>query len=136
MGSLTRRSITPPGLEHGDNPIPAACRYGPLLVTSRVRGVDPATGQQPDAVEAQVAHMFANMDTILTGGGASWKHVVKMSFWIADPAARPLINAAWVQRFPDPESRPARQVINSPLGHGMLVQCDALAFIEPEATHG
>lgn len=136
MGTLIRRSITPPGLEHGDNPIPAACRYGPLLATSRVRGVDPATGEQPDAVDAQVTHMFANMDTILADGGGCWGNIVKMTFWIAEPAARPLINAAWVARFPNPESRPARQVINSPLGHGMLVQCDALAFIEPEAGHG
>lgn len=132
MGSIVRRSITPPGLEHGDNPIPAACRYGPLLATSRVRGVDPASGQQPDAVEAQVAHMFTNMDTVLIQGGAGWANVVKMTFWIAEPRARALINAAWAERFPNADSRPARQMINGPLGHGMLVQCDALAFVPSE----
>jgi len=136
VGGLKRVSITPSGLEHGANPIPAASRRGPMLATGGVRGVDRRTGGMPDAVEEQVALMFTNLGDILAAGGAGWDDIVKMTFWVAAPEARPAINAAWLERFPDADSRPARHLLNYDLAHGMLVQCDALAFVTSETPHG
>lgn len=124
-----RRSIVVEGLGHGTNPIPAAARIGPFVATGGIRGVDPATGQMPADVEGQVSLMFANLETILTAGGADLEDVLKMTFWLATPDARAPINAEWIRVFPDPERRPARHVLNYALGHGMVVQCDALAVI-------
>lgn len=124
-----RRSITVEGLGHGANPIPAASRIGPFVATGGVRGVDPATGKMPDDIEGQVSRMFANLQAILEAGGASLDDVLKMTFWLATPDARASINAEWVRAFPDPDRRPARHLLNYALGHGMLVQCDALAVL-------
>src|SRR6266853_4525029 len=44
-----RVSIEVPGFEH-DNPIPAACRVGPFLITSGVSGKEPGTGKLPDGI--------------------------------------------------------------------------------------
>jgi 2-iminobutanoate/2-iminopropanoate deaminase len=124
-----RRSIVVDGLGHGANPIPAASRIGPFVATGGIRGVDPVTGQMPADIETQVSLMFANLQAILSAGGADLGDVLKMTFWLATPDARAPINAEWVRAFPDPDRRPARHVLNYALGHGMLVQCDALAVI-------
>lgn len=124
-----RRSITVAGLGHGANPIPAASRIGPFLATGGVRGVDPATGEMPADVETQARRMFENLKVILAAGGADFDDVLKVTVWIATPAARAAVNAGWIKAFPDEHSRPARHVLNYELGHGMLVQCDALAVI-------
>lgn len=124
-----RRSIIVDGLGHGANPIPAASRVGPFIATGGVRGVDPATGQMPDDLAEQVRLMFANVRTLIEAGGGEMDGVIKMTFWIRSPEARPLINAEWIRAFPDEASRPARHMLTYDLGHGMLVQCDALAVI-------
>ncbi len=132
-----RRSIVVRGLEHGANPIPAASRVGPFVATGGVRGVDPATGEMPADLGEQVSRMFENLETILAEAGAQFDDVLKVTVWVATPEARPLINAAWVERFPNPASRPARHLMNYALGHGMLVQCDALAIVpdSPEVSN-
>src|SRR5271168_4469359 len=52
-----RVSIEVPGFEH-DNPIPAACRVGPFLVSSGVSGKEPYTGKLPEGIDAQCDQMF------------------------------------------------------------------------------
>lgn len=124
-----RRSIVVDGLGHGANPIPAASRVGPFIATGGVRGVDISSGEMPAEASAQVDLMFSNLETILSAGGAGLNDVLKVNIWLATPDARPAVNEAWVRAFPDPASRPARHILNYALGHGMLVQCDALAVL-------
>jgi 2-iminobutanoate/2-iminopropanoate deaminase len=124
-----RLSIEIPGLAH-KNPIPAACRIGPLLTTSVITGQDPSTGQCPDGIEAQCAQMFANVRQILAAGGAEPEDVAKINVWLKDLALRPHVNKEWLLMFPDPHSRPARHTFQaSDLPQGMLVQCDVIAFV-------
>jgi hypothetical protein len=40
------------------------------------------------------------------------------------------INDEWVKMFPDPASRPARQVMEVPMEAGVLIQCDFMAIVE------
>ena len=125
-----RVSIEVPGMVH-DNPLPAACRLGPLLITSGVSGKEPGTGTFPEGIEAQCARMFATIRQILEVGGASPDDVVKISFWVKDRAQRPHINKEWLAMFPDPHSRPARHTFQTAdLPGEMLVQCEVIAYIE------
>jgi hypothetical protein len=39
------------------------------------------------------------------------------------------INDEWAVMFPDPASRPARQIMEVPMEAGVLVQCDLMAVI-------
>ena len=73
-----RVSIEVPGLGH-DNPIPAASRIGPILISSTIAGKDMTTGKVVEGIEAQCAHMFANMLAILKAGGATAEDIVKLS---------------------------------------------------------
>ena len=40
------------------------------------------------------------------------------------------VNDEWVKMFPDPASRPARQIMEVPMEAGVLIQCDFMAVIE------
>lgn len=125
-----RRSIEVAGLEHPGLPIPAASRVGPLLATGGIRGVDRETGTMPADMAGQTELMFANLRAIVEAGGGSIDRIVKVTVWIAVPEARAAVNDVWVKLFPDPAARPARHTLTYDLPGGMLVQCDALAFID------
>jgi 2-iminobutanoate/2-iminopropanoate deaminase len=124
-----RRSIEVEGFSHGAQPIPAASRVGPLIMTGGVYGLDPATGKLPDDVNDQARLMFANLERIMVAAGAGLDRVVRMTVFVKVPEARAAVNAQWLLAFPDPASRPARHtLINTDLAANMLIQCDATAF--------
>jgi 2-iminobutanoate/2-iminopropanoate deaminase len=127
--TLERISIHVPGHGHGEAPVPAASRVGPFIATGGVRGVDLASGKLVEGVEAQARQMFANLRVIVEQAGGSVDTILKVTVWAGTPEARSAINAPWLLLFPDPQSRPARHVINQALPGGMLVQCDALAVM-------
>ncbi|MBV8592707.1 MAG: RidA family protein [Caulobacteraceae bacterium] len=127
---MPRKSITIEGFSHGQQPIPAASRVGPLLMTGGVHGIDPATGKLADAIDDQVRLMFENLGRILSAAGGGFENVVKMTVYVKDPAARPLVNENWIRVFPDAEGRPARHtLVYEHLAPGMSVQCDATAWL-------
>jgi len=129
---MKRVSIEVPGFEH-DNPIPAGCRKGPFLITSGVSGKQPFTGKYPEGIEAQCAQMFETIRKILEVAGATTDDIVKINVWLKDRNLRPAVNKEWLAMFPDPHLRPARHTFQSPdLPGGMLVQCEVIAYVEPE----
>lgn len=126
---MTRRSIEVEGFSHGAQPIPAASRVGPLIMTGGVYGLDRETGNIPDGVEDQARLMFANLRRILEEGGATLDDVARVTVFVKVPEARGAVNAEWLAAFPDPASRPARHTLqNDHLPANMLVQCDAVAW--------
>ena len=124
---MTRRSIDIDGFHHA-NPIPAASRVGPLLVSSVVAARDPGSDRVPDEPAAQIANLFGHVDAMLRAGGADWRHVVKMNFYVPDIAVRALINAPWLDHFPDPAARPARHT--QVAAEQTSVTCDFTAYVD------
>jgi 2-iminobutanoate/2-iminopropanoate deaminase len=102
-----RRSISIPGLSHL-TAIPVATRIGPLVVSSVIAPFDPGTRNVPETIEAQVANIFTHVGAMLDAAGATWEHVAKMSFWLAEPGHRAAVEAPWLAHFPDDTSRPSR----------------------------
>jgi len=124
-----RVSIEVPGLKH-DNPIPAACRIGPFLVSSVITPKD-ASGKVADSLDAQCAQVFANLRTLLTAAGTTPERVIKLTVWLKDRELRPHVNKFWLEMFPDPHSRPARHTFSAPeLPDPQMVQMEAMAVIE------
>ncbi len=124
-----RRSIEVGGVKH-QNPIPAACRKGPFVVSGAISGTDPETGKVPDDLDVQCRLMFQNVRRLIEAAGGTTGDIVKMTVWIADRGLRPVMNRHWVEMFPDPASRPARHTV----AHGdftppMQIQCDLFAVI-------
>jgi len=129
MSAARRVSIEVPGFEH-DNPIPAACRIGPFLVSSVISGKEPYTGKLPETLEAQCEQMWNTVGRILEIAGGSPENIIKMTVWLKDRTQRPAVNKGWLEMFPDEHSRPARHTFNAPeLSGNMLVQCEIYAVI-------
>lgn len=127
---MTRQSIILDNFNHGVQPIPAASRVGDLVMSGGIYGLDPASGALPNDLGEQVALMFRHFDNIMAAAGAGLEHVVRMTFYIKDPAARAHINTHWLERFPDETSRPARHTLTyTSLPANMLVQCDFVALV-------
>ena len=82
-----RQTFHVDGFSH-KNPIPAACRVGPLLMTGLVNGMDPATGQLAGTLEAQCALMFLQVRRILEAAGGSVDDIVRMHVWLKDRSQR------------------------------------------------
>lgn len=122
------RSLHVPHIGH-KAPIPLGARVGPLICSSGIAGKDPADGSLPADGATQVANAFANLQALLAAGGAGLESVAKLVVTLADDGLREAVNAQWLACFPDPADRPARHIVVQPLGHGMQVQLEVLAWV-------
>jgi len=123
-----RRSIYIDEFAH-KNPIPNASRIGTIIASVLIHGAAPETQTFPPTVEKQCEFMFANLRRTVEAGGARIEDIIKVTFWVKELQRKP-INDEWVKMFPDPASRPARQVMEVPMEPGVLIQCDFMAIIE------
>lgn len=123
---MARQSFDISSLTHA-NPIPAATRIGPLVMSSIIVPRDPGASTVPETIEDQLANLFHHVGEALTAAGAGWHHVAKMTFYLPDLDLRAELNRPWLQHFPDPTSRPARHTQLSP---GKFAQCDFVAYID------
>lgn len=129
-----RKSIYIEGFAHGKNPVPAASLIGNLLATGAIFGVDPHSGKVASEPEEECRLMFHHAERLLRQAGGSFGDVLKMTFFLRPEVSRELINAHWINAFPDPASRPARHVIvSNTLPPSMQMQCDLLAVL---GSHG
>lgn len=124
------RSIDVPGIGH-KAPIPLGARVGPLLCSSAISGKDPATGGLAPTPAGQVDQAFANLRALLAAGGATLEDVARLTVTLADDGLRDEVNRHWLACFPDPADRPARHIGVQPLGHGMAVQLECIAWVAP-----
>jgi 2-iminobutanoate/2-iminopropanoate deaminase len=125
---VMRRSIYIDEYAH-KSPIPNASRIGNIIVSGLIRGIDPATEKFPPTVEQQCAFMFEHLRRTAEAGGARVDDIIKVTFWMRQLQRKP-VNDEWVKMFPDPQSRPARQIMEVPMEEGVLVQCDFMAVVD------
>ena len=132
---MNRASFEVAGLEH-ENPIPAACRKGNVIVSSGIFGAIPEHGvsaknrKVPPTVEEEAAQMFQNMKTVVEAAGATLGDIVSVSVWVTDKAYKPLVNGPWLKMFPDPHSRPSRDTDEvEKISHGCRMRCKFIAVV-------
>ena len=121
----SRRSIEIEGLSH-KTAIPAASRIGPLLVSSVITPFNPGTRDAPESIEGQYKNIFRHVGLMLEAAGGDWSHVAKMEFW-TPTADKGVLDPIWVEKFPDPASRPAR---HTHVGQGDSARASFIAYIE------
>lgn len=131
-----RTAVTTP-----DAPAPAhtfsqGVRQGPLLQVAGQGPVDPATGEylHPGDVGAQTTRTLANVEAVLTAGGAGFDDVLVLRVYLASRDDFAAMNAAYGE-FLAPRCPsgvlPARTTVMTGLPRAeMLVEIDALAVLE------
>jgi 2-iminobutanoate/2-iminopropanoate deaminase len=129
-----RRVIELPHARHAA-PIPTAVMIGNVLATSAIFGADPSSGKVPEALEDEVACLFANITAVLELAGASAADVLKMDVLLRESGYRSLINQHWLALFPDPADRPARHITVVP-NLPARAQIEFMAVLHPLGDHG
>ena len=71
------------------------------------------------------------MGNMLTEAGAGWDDMAKITFFVTDAAAsREALNGPWVEKFPDPASRPSRHNLQVPGGDKPSISCVFTAYVD------
>ncbi|HEX3483701.1 MAG TPA: RidA family protein, partial [Micropepsaceae bacterium] len=105
-----RKNYEVPGVGH-DDPIPMGSSIGPLLQSSGMFGIDPATGKRVEGLEAQLTHALNNIRALLAQAAMTPDMVSHLTVMLQDYADAPRVVEALGALFPHPDSAPALKII-------------------------
>lgn len=105
-----------------------AVRVGDTVYLSGQIGLDPATMQMVDGIDAQIVRVFDNLKAVAEAAGGSLADVVKLNVFLTDLANFAKVNETMARYFSEPF--PARAAVGvKELPRGALVEADAVLFI-------
>jgi 2-iminobutanoate/2-iminopropanoate deaminase len=123
---MTRQAIQTSGAPAALGPYSQGIRSGEFLFCSGQLGLDPATGELADGVEAQAERSLRNLQSVLDAAGLGFDDVVKTTIFLADVNDFATVNEVYAKFMPDPP--PARSTIGvAALPKGGLVEIEAIA---------
>ena len=110
-------------------PYSQAARAGSTVYLSGQIGLDPATMQMAEGIDAQIARVFDNLKAVAAAAGGSLADAVKVNIYLTDLAHFAKVNDAMASHFSQPY--PARATVQvAALPRGALVEIDAVLVLE------
>ena len=104
-----------------------AVRAGDAIYVSGQIGLDPASLQLVEGIEAQIHRVFRNLEAIARAAGSGLERCVRMTVYLTDLAHFAKVNEIMAQYVPQPyPSRAAVGVASLP--RGALVEIDAILY--------
>lgn len=123
---MTREAISTSGAPAAIGPYSQAIAMDGLLFCSGQLGLDPASGNLVEGVEAQAERSMLNLRAVLDAAGLTFENVVKTTIFLADMGDFAVVNAVYGRFMPDPP--PARSTVQvAALPKGGLVEIEAIA---------
>jgi len=105
-----------------------ALRCGDTVYVSGQIGLDPATMQLVEGIDAQVKRVFDNLKAVAEAAGASLDDAAKLTIYLTDLAHFAKVNEIMAAYFRQPY--PARAAVGvASLPRGALVEADAILVI-------
>jgi reactive intermediate/imine deaminase len=105
-----------------------AVRAGDTVYLSGQIGLDPATMQLAEGIDAQVARVFDNLEAVVAAAGGTLADVVKLNVYLTDLGNFAKVNAAMASYFSEPY--PARAAVGvAALPRGALVEADGVMVL-------
>ena len=105
-----------------------AVNVGDTVYLSGQLGLDPATMEMVEGVDAQIVRVFDNLKAVAEAAGGTLADVVKLNVYLIDLGNFAKVNAAMANYFSEPY--PARAAIGvSALPRGGLVEMDGVLVI-------
>ena len=102
-----------------------AVRVGDTVYLSGQIGLDPASMQLVDGIDAQIVRVFDNLKAVAEAAGGSLADVVKLNVFLTDLANFAKVNETMAKYFSEPF--PARAAVGvKELPRGALVEADAV----------
>lgn len=98
-------------------------RAGQTVYLSGHLGLDPATGNLRDTIDAQIEQAFQNLRAVAVAAGASLDDAVKLTLFLTDLANFSKVNETMARYFKEPfPARSTVQVSALPKGAGFEVE--------------
>jgi 2-iminobutanoate/2-iminopropanoate deaminase len=123
---MTRQAITTSGAPAALGPYSQAIATEGFLFCSGQIGLDPATGELADGIEAQAERVIANLEAVLAADGLDWGDVVKTTIFLADIADFATVNAVYAAHQVDPPPARSTFAVGS-LPRGARIEIEAIA---------
>ena len=102
-----------------------AVKVGDTVYLSGQIGLDPASMQLVEGIEAQVRRVFDNLKAVTEAAGGDMSDVVKLNVFLIDLANFALVNTIMAEYFTQPY--PARAAVGvASLPRGALVEADGV----------
>jgi len=102
-----------------------AIRCGETVYLSGQIGLDPATMQLVEGVDAQIHRLFQNLRAVAVEAGGSLGHAVKVTVYLTDLSHFARVNEIMATYFGQPH--PARAAVGvASLPRGALIEIDAI----------
>lgn len=123
---MTRSAISTGGAPAAIGPYSQAIDADGIVFCSGQLGLDPATGELAEGVEAQAERALKNLSAVLDAAGLSWADVAKTTIFLVDIGDFAAVNAVYGAVMPDPP--PARSTVGiAALPKGGRVEIEAIA---------
>ena len=107
-------------------PYSIAIEANGVVYCSGQLGLDPATGNLVEGLEAQVDMIFSNIKAVLEAAGTDLNHVVKSTVFLQNMSDFPVFNEIYAKHFG--EHKPARSTVEvAKLPKGGLVEIEVIA---------
>lgn len=105
-----------------------AVKVGDTVYLSGQIGLDPATMQMVDGIDAQIVRVFDNLKAVAEAAGGSLADVVKLNVFLTDLGNFAKVNEAMARYFSEPF--PARAAVGvASLPRGALVEADGVMVL-------
>jgi reactive intermediate/imine deaminase len=106
-------------------PYSQAVQAGNTVYLSGQIGLDPATMQMAEGLDAQAERVFGNLSAVAAAAGSSLADAVKLTIYLVDLGHFARVNEIMAQHFKEPY--PARATVQvAALPRGALIEVDAV----------
>ncbi|WP_137719527.1 RidA family protein [Methylobacillus flagellatus] len=106
-----------------------AVKVGATVYLSGQIGLEPASMQLVEGIEAQIHRVFQNLQAVAEAAGGSLADVVKLNVFLTDLGHFALVNSIMAEYFSQPY--PARAAVGvASLPRGALVEADGVLVLE------
>ena len=122
---MTKQAVQTPDAPQAIGTYSQAIRAGSTVYLSGQIGLDPATMQMVEGIDAQVHRVFQNLRAVAAAAGANLDDAVKLTVFLTDLAYFARLNEIMSQYFTQPY--PARSAVGvSQLPRDALVEIEAI----------
>ncbi|HEY6896931.1 MAG TPA: Rid family detoxifying hydrolase [Rhodocyclaceae bacterium] len=125
---MSKQIIATPNAPAAIGTYSQAVRVADTVYMSGQIGLDPATMQMVDGIDAQIVRVFENLKAVAEAAGASLNDAVKFNIYLTDLANFAKVNEVMARYVAQPY--PARAAVGvKELPRGALVEADAVLFV-------
>ena len=122
---MSRQIIATPDAPAAIGTYSQAVKVGNTVYLSGQIGLEPASMQMVEGIEAQIHQVFTNLRAVALAAGGSLADVVKLNVFLTDLGHFAKVNEIMAQYFAQPY--PARAAVGvASLPRGALVEADAV----------